>query len=228
MVRRSSLYGSSYEILDRLTGVGMITAGLLCLVPWVMVPRLNALGKLVQGATAGAMLLLYGFFWLVIWDASVVHDMDNVFVALATLCGAGMLTVFVLNRFFGIKMPNPLSSVQAMVWLKCPRCLKEQEIAAGAETRCTSCKLKIKVEVEEPLCPKCGYNLHQLTRPVCPECGTALSPEEIAAHSHDPLIAWAKATTISANKAPLIGTRAGGGEIIGRREKESIESPAAA
>ena len=132
---RSSLYGSSYEILDRLTGVGMITAGLLCLVPWVMVPRLNALGKLVQGATAGAMLLLYGFSWLVIWDASVVHDMDNVFVALATLCGAGMLTVFVLNRFFGIKMPNPLTSVQATVWLKCPRCLKEQEIAAGAETR---------------------------------------------------------------------------------------------
>jgi hypothetical protein len=92
--------------------------------------------------------------------------------------GCGVLTVFVLNKFFGIKVIDPLSIAAANIWLRCPRCSKEQEIVSG-ESRCVACKLRIKIEVEEPLCPKCGYNLHALTHPFCPECGTTLYGETI-------------------------------------------------
>lgn len=59
--------------------------------------------------------------------------------------------------------------MQIKVQLTCPRCKHEQTIHTGG-VMCVQCGLSIKVDVEEPLCPKCGYSLARLDVDTCPEC----------------------------------------------------------
>ncbi|MCB9848706.1 MAG: zinc ribbon domain-containing protein [Phycisphaeraceae bacterium] len=60
------------------------------------------------------------------------------------------------------------------VELTCPRCGLAQTVRSGAEAACSGCGLSIRVEVEEPQCPACGYSLARLDAAACPECGERL------------------------------------------------------
>ncbi len=63
------------------------------------------------------------------------------------------------------------------VSMTCPRCGSATKAVADRESRCTGCRLKIRVEVEEPRCA-CGYSLYQLESNVCPECGRSVADED--------------------------------------------------
>lgn len=63
------------------------------------------------------------------------------------------------------------------VRLNCPRCGTGIEARANREARCEGCRLRVRVEVEEPRCV-CGYLLYQLPGDTCPECGRAVAPED--------------------------------------------------
>jgi len=67
------------------------------------------------------------------------------------------------------------SSIQ--VSMTCPRCQSAVEVRSNKESRCQSCRLKIRVEVEEPRCG-CGYLLYELESDVCPECGKAVAADD--------------------------------------------------
>ncbi len=55
----------------------------------------------------------------------------------------------------------------------CPRCRAMIRGRSNRECRCEGCRLKVRVEVEEPRC-SCGYLLYQLVGDTCPECGKAV------------------------------------------------------
>jgi hypothetical protein len=63
------------------------------------------------------------------------------------------------------------------VELVCPRCGSMIRGRSNRECRCEGCRLKVRVEVEEPRCA-CGYLLYQLVGDVCPECGRAVGAED--------------------------------------------------
>lgn len=63
------------------------------------------------------------------------------------------------------------------VRLSCPRCDAPMLVRSRREARCGRCRLKVRVEVEEPRCA-CGYLLYQLESDTCPECGRAVSRDE--------------------------------------------------
>ena len=63
------------------------------------------------------------------------------------------------------------------VSMTCPRCQSAIEAQSNRESRCDSCRLKVRVEVEEPRCG-CGYLLYQLEADACPECGRAVAADE--------------------------------------------------
>lgn len=63
------------------------------------------------------------------------------------------------------------------VALDCPRCAAPIAARSNREVRCAGCRLRVRVEVEEPRCV-CGYLLYQLVGDTCPECGKAVAVED--------------------------------------------------
>lgn len=61
--------------------------------------------------------------------------------------------------------------------LTCPRCQLPIQARSNREARCDGCRLKVRVEVEEPRCA-CGYLLYQLESDTCPECGKPIDPDD--------------------------------------------------
>jgi len=167
----------AHVLMTKSVQTGVLTAALLCLVPFVLIPRIQRVGRIVQLTTVLYMSVAYLTALLYIWNI----DSQRVSEALTTLlipAGACMLGVFALHKFLEIRPRDPLTTVQEKVHMRCPRCQCEQDVALG-ESRCARCRLRITVAVEEPLCPNCHFNLHNLTRPVCPECGFQLDKEDV-------------------------------------------------
>jgi len=183
-------FHSSYDnpvarFFMRLDGTGFLLTGLLCLAAFVMTPNIKFLGRLLQLTVTVFYCLIFLFFQFLIWELykpfeNRLHGLDDLIgmfvVAIVFLAIAGTIAVFILNKFFGIKVKNPVTYSSTTLHLQCPRCRTFQDLSEG-ESACLSCKLKFKIEVEEPVCPKCGYNLHMLTSPRCPECGTVFLKE---------------------------------------------------
>jgi hypothetical protein len=159
-------------------GSAVVIASLLCLASLVFAARLNSWGRIVQGTTVAAMLgasvLLIGAMWA---PSAVTSDLGLLTFGMIILSAAGTLGVLVLNKFFATPVVNVLSAIDQTVRVRCPRCLKDQELPTG-ESACGACKLKFKIEIEEPLCPNCRYSLRGLIQPVCPECGLRLREGE--------------------------------------------------
>jgi len=98
------------------------------------------------------------------------------------LSALGTITVPILTKVAGIDKVASVQSTAMEIKITCPRCLMEQTVRSG-HSRCSGCKLKFEINIEEPRCPKCDYLLHKLTVPTCPECGQVLGSDEI---SHAP------------------------------------------
>ncbi len=96
---------------------------------------------------------------------------------LGILSALGTITVPILAKVAGIDKDASVESTPLDLKITCPRCLREQTVSSG-HSRCSSCKLKFEIKIEEPRCPKCDYLLHKLTAPTCPECGLELGAEE--------------------------------------------------
>jgi predicted amidophosphoribosyltransferase len=58
----------------------------------------------------------------------------------------------------------------------CPRCRRKTKVPPGMGS-CTSCGLRIQLNIEEPRCPQCGYLVYKLVSDVCPECGTPIQQD---------------------------------------------------
>ncbi len=61
--------------------------------------------------------------------------------------------------------------------ISCPRCHTSIKAQSNKDARCPSCKLKVRIDIEEPRCA-CGYLLYQLNSDTCPECGKAVPESE--------------------------------------------------
>lgn len=90
---------------------------------------------------------------------------------LGILAGLATIGLPIAQKLYGLsRQPPGLESTPAEVWLRCPRCEKEQTVSAG-KAKCSGCGLRIELKVEEPRCVGCGYLLYKLASPQCPECG---------------------------------------------------------
>jgi len=165
---------------DRLTKFAVtafLSAGLLCLIPFILVPRMRRIGRIVQLTTILYLNVAYICTVLYIWDIDT-RRIEDALAMMLIPAGACMMGMFVMHKFLSIRQPDPLTSVAPELRVKCPRCQHDQALALG-ESRCARCRLHISVHVEEPRCPNCQFNLHNLTRPQCPECGFHLDTEEV-------------------------------------------------
>jgi hypothetical protein len=108
------------------------------------------------------------------------EDLGRFTAVTAIITGLGIVAVPVLNRVHGIDKKARSETSPLEMTIVCPRCLRQQVVAAGP-SRCTGCRLKFTIEIEEPRCPKCDYLLYHLTTPRCPECGELLGEAEVEA-----------------------------------------------
>lgn len=90
------------------------------------------------------------------------------FAGVLGVCGTLAIPLLhVLNR---VQTAERVETLDLQMVIVCPRCNLQQTVTAGHST-CSGCKLRFKIEIEEPRCEKCGYLLYQLTENRCPECG---------------------------------------------------------
>jgi hypothetical protein len=157
----------------QIAGTGFLAAGLMCLVPFILVPRMRRVARIVQLTTILYLSCACLAALLYLWQIDT-QRLDEVLTTLLIPAGACMLGVFALHKF--------MTSVAPALHVRCPRCQCEQELALG-ESRCHRCRLRFSIAVEEPRCPVCHFNLHQLTRPICPECGFHLDADDVPARA---------------------------------------------
>ncbi|HEY4330099.1 MAG TPA: hypothetical protein VGN88_10220 [Phycisphaerae bacterium] len=158
---------------------GVLTAGLLCLVPFILIPNMKRIGRIVQLSTILYLTVAYITALLQIWQLDT-QRVDEALTTLLIPAGACTFGVFALHKFLEIRQPTPLMSVDHAVQVRCPRCQSLETLEFGT-SRCQCCRLKITIAVEEPKCPNCHFNLHHLTQPICPECGFHLDQDEVPA-----------------------------------------------
>lgn len=139
--------------------------------------RLRRSYEWVRYGTVIAIVGLAAFVLSVIWFANVPEEtMARVIGVLAIIDVCGTIATPVLHRVSAIHEVESVQTVDlaAKLSLTCPRCSVTQTLAIG-HSKCASCGLHFRIEIEEEHCPKCGYSLYQLTSGVCPECGTPVA-----------------------------------------------------
>jgi hypothetical protein len=165
---------------DNAVATGTVIAGFLSISAWAWSVRMSVAGRYVQIMTGVLLTVATAAYIALIWsDWAWKQVLWPYCCGLMVLTGAGVLVVLVMHALWGGKQREGVSVFQGNMFVRCPRCACEQEVEMG-ESRCVACKLRFVIEVEEPVCPKCAYNLRGLARPVCPECGTALDPAGVA------------------------------------------------
>jgi hypothetical protein len=159
--------------------VGIVFTHRLLIVPLRMHlfwGRVCKRAALISGAISAAIiifgLLNDGFYG---WNDSVVRLLG---VGLVLAAGSSIATgaIAIFGPKAGDDEPGLLQE-SFEVKLTCPRCEHQLSIRSNREARCTHCRLKLKVTVEEPRC-SCGYLLYQLESDTCPECGEPIAPED--------------------------------------------------
>jgi hypothetical protein len=177
LLRQANHPDPAHYRMFQLAATGFLTAGLMCLIPFVLVPPMRRVARIVQLTTILYLTFAYLAAILFLWKIDT-QRLDEALTTLLIPAGACMLGVFALHKFLEIRHPDPLTSVAPALHVRCPRCQCEQSLTLG-ESRCRRCRLRFTIAVEEPRCPNCHFNLHQLTRPICPECGFHLDEEDV-------------------------------------------------
>lgn len=176
----------SWDVTDRLMRgstsaliVGFALVQRLMLVPLALRPFPGGWARragLIGGAITGAMLVI-----MLVFDGMFGHEEFYVrvmgiaaIIAAGGTIGAGIVWFF--ERRPEHEEPGLLGE-GVPVELACPRCGAAIRGRSNRECRCEACRLKVRVEVEEPRCA-CGYLLYQLAGDTCPECGRAVAAED--------------------------------------------------
>jgi Zn finger protein HypA/HybF involved in hydrogenase expression len=98
--------------------------------------------------------------------------------SIVSVCGLLAITIFLAaNRRALVTTSASVKEIRA-VKVTCPRCATKTDAAAGvggARSRCGGCGLIFVIELAEPRCVKCEYNLLDLKSDRCPECGTPVA-----------------------------------------------------
>ena len=166
------------EDVGRSLGTGLVAVGLLCLGPLIMKPDMKLAGRLIQWGTLASLLGAAAAMTACIWGSRFLEqDLEIVLYVALILSGAGTLCVWTVHRLTTLRAAIDLT-LTGSVHLWCPRCRKEQDVPTR-DARCPGCRLRFHIDVEEPVCLKCGYRLYGNVQR-CPECGT--STENAAAH----------------------------------------------
>jgi len=88
-----------------------------------------------------------------------------------SVCGLLAIVIFLAaNRRALVTHSGAIKEIKA-VRITCPRCATKCDAHVGA-SRCTGCGLIFLLDLAEPRCIKCEYNLLDLKSDRCPECGT--------------------------------------------------------
>lgn len=124
----------------------------------------------VRRATLALIALLATEITLVILFEGDGDIFGRIIAATAILAALGMVSLPILYRLYGEHNPTTPESTRLQMEMVCPRCGEGQTISAG-DSACRKCKLKFRLEIEEPRCPGCGYLLYKLESGRCPECG---------------------------------------------------------
>jgi|GEM_PF-1541694 len=138
--------------------------------------RINKLTALFTGSLTGTLIatafITEGF--------GMYDELMFRILAVSAIITAGSTIAAGALAFFA---PKPGEDEQASfdtslpVQITCPRCNTSLKAQSNKDSRCPSCKLKIRIEVKEPRCT-CGYLLYQLNSKSCPECGKPIPTSE--------------------------------------------------
>jgi hypothetical protein len=140
--------------------------------------RFHAPLSAVRAVVLACIFALAGLLTFAILANPHGEAMQRFTAALAIATVLGVVALPILHKAIGIKTPAAVVTSPTELAVTCPRCLLAQTITAG-DSRCSRCKLKFLMEIEEPRCPECNYLLYRLTSPRCPECGHQLAPEDV-------------------------------------------------
>lgn len=142
------------------TGIGQLAKRVALITAW-LTAGIFCVGIITDG--------FYG------WNDTVVRLLGITLVICAgSSIATGALAIF--GPRAGADEPGLLSE-SIRVHLTCPRCEQPIDARSNRDTRCACCRLRVRVDVEEPRCG-CGYLLYQLDSDTCPECGKPINPED--------------------------------------------------
>tara|TARA_R110002073_G_scaffold336572_1_gene535745 strand:- start:44236 stop:45126 length:891 start_codon:yes stop_codon:yes gene_type:complete len=159
--------------------VGLAAAHRMMIVPLINPLRSFQIVKRTTIIAASLMvaLIIYG----VIFDGYGTFDeIAARLIAIAAIITAGST---IATGAIAIFAPKPGEGEQSSfdtsipITLTCPRCTESIQAKSNKESRCQSCKLKVRVQINEPRCA-CGYLLYQLNADTCPECGKPIPTTE--------------------------------------------------
>jgi hypothetical protein len=172
----NALHWETTDLIVRWSTVALVLAFamaqrlmLVPLKPRVLPGRVAQRAGLIAGAVTAVMLAgvltLEDFIWF--------EELYTRLMGIAAIVAAGGTIGTGIVWFFERKPEHEEPGVLGEgvpVSLTCPRCSGPIEARSNREARCEGCRLKVRVEVDEPRCA-CGYLLYQLTGDTCPECG---------------------------------------------------------
>jgi len=147
----------NYEITRTIAAVmftAYMAATFLCGSALVLMPRFKMPYALVSwGTVLAAFVCGMTMSMLILFERALRGSIDDVFAGtgLVTfiMTVAGTFAVFILNKFLATTVLDPVSLPSHKLPITCPRCMKAQDLPMG-ESRCVQCKLKFKVDIEEP------------------------------------------------------------------------------
>lgn len=159
---------------ERWSGTSTVIAVALAHTALLALARLHRRFELIRQCTVGVIALLGLLIIRVIWWEPINDDLlPRLIGVLAILDACGTIAVPILHRVSRIHEREQVITTPLEVSLTCPRCGVTQ-IRPTGQSQC-ACGLKIRVDVEEEHCVKCGYSLYKATSGVCPECGTRVA-----------------------------------------------------
>jgi hypothetical protein len=143
---------------------------------WARVPKIltlfsiTTMGLITSCWTIGDLDYRYGY--------EMQEAFSRIFMMALLVAITSVLSTAIVCKLYGQNQIGRMMTTALDVQVTCPRCKLAQTVPAG-KSRCSGCKLRFEIKIEEPRCPQCDYLLHRLTEPVCPECGQQLGVDEV-------------------------------------------------
>lgn len=159
------------ETLWKSLGIAWVLAVALPHISLLSFARLHARYLWIRRMTIIAIGLLASLvIYLILtngYGGDLIARLIGIF-AIADVCGT--IAMPILHRVSAIRTREAVRSTDLELSLTCPRCETTQKLGVGRST-CRTCGLKFVIDIEEQLCPHCGYALYKLESANCPECG---------------------------------------------------------